>query len=469
MTASPPTTGPRAAGDLAGASAPTAPATGATPGVATSSSGAGRSFALWVGGIAGVGLAIRLLNVFWWRPTTDRPGYLGYRLWGDAFYYHHQANTLADGKFFINPVLYVFDGVEKASAGHPPLYTLYLSFWSAFGIDSVTAHRVISGLLGVATIVVVAYLGRRLVRPTVGLIAGTIVAVYPFMWINDGMVMSESLVVLMAALVLSAAYAFAAKPDGRSALLLGLACAGGALTRSELLLLLPLLVVPLAFLARQLAWRRRIALAAIGCGITVAALAPWIAVNLARFNDPVFLSTGIGQTLQAGSCRKVFYGELTGYYWPCYTAPPSANRLDESERDAILRDHALDYLDAHRDRIPVVAAARVGRLWGVYAPSNTTYMDWWFEGRGRAPSWISLFCYYAMIPFAIVGIVVMRRRKLTLVPIAALALVVTLAAATTFGITRYRAPFEVALVLVAAIGIDAAWSAWRARRLPSPS
>jgi hypothetical protein len=74
-----------------------------------------------------------------------------------------------------------------------------------------------------------------------------------------------------------------------------------------------------------------------------------------------------------------------------------------------------------------------------------------------------------MIPFAIVGIVAMRRRKLTLVPIAALAIIVTLAAATTFGITRYRAPFEVALVLLAAIGIDAVWSAWRSRRRPTPA
>ena len=61
------------------------------------------SFALWLGGAAGLGLLIRLMNVFWWRPTTDRPGYLGYRLWGDAFYYHHQANALADGQVLHQP------------------------------------------------------------------------------------------------------------------------------------------------------------------------------------------------------------------------------------------------------------------------------------------------------------------------------------------------------------------------------
>ena len=223
-----------------------------------------RSFGVWLAGAAGLGLVIRLMNVFWWRPTTDQPGYHGYRLWGDAFYYHYQANALADGKFFINPVKYVFDGVEVASAGHPPLYTIYLSLWSLVGIDSVTAHRVVSGLLGVATIIVVGLLGRRVAGAAVGLVAATIVAVYPFMWINDGMVMSESLAVLMAALVLAASYSFVKTPRPRQAILLGLACAGSALTRSEMLLLLPLLLVPLAFLARSRPWKQRIGLAVGG-------------------------------------------------------------------------------------------------------------------------------------------------------------------------------------------------------------
>src|SRR5436190_20772288 len=85
--------------EIADAHDPRAPAPGA------------RSFVIWLAGIAGVGLTIRLMNVLWWRPTTDRIGFHGYRLWGDAFYYHYQANALADGKFFINGVRYARDGV----------------------------------------------------------------------------------------------------------------------------------------------------------------------------------------------------------------------------------------------------------------------------------------------------------------------------------------------------------------------
>src|SRR3990170_6591085 len=69
-----------------------------------------RSFAIWLGGIAGLGLVIRCLNVLWWRETTDRVGFTGYRPWGDAWYYHHQANALAKGFFYIDPVAWHFFG-----------------------------------------------------------------------------------------------------------------------------------------------------------------------------------------------------------------------------------------------------------------------------------------------------------------------------------------------------------------------
>ena len=119
--------------------------------------------------------------------------------------------------------------------------------------------------------------------------------------------------------------------------------------------------------------------------------------------------------------------------------------------------------------MPLVVAARVGRIWGVFKPGQTTAFDWWIEGRGRVPSWISLLDYYAMVPFAIGGLVVMRRRRITILPVVIPIVIATFAAATTFGITRYRAPAEVGIVLAAALGGHAAWVALRRRRrAPEP-
>jgi hypothetical protein len=128
----------------------------------------------------------------------------------------------------------------------------------------------------------------------------------------------------------------------------------------------------------------------------------------------------------------------------------------ESQRDVVPRKQAVAYIKSHKRRLPLVVAARVGRLWGLFKPGQTTALDWWLEGRGRAPSWIGLFAYYALLPFAIGGLVVMRRRKVPILPLLAIAAIATFAAALTFGVTRYRAPAEVALVLAAAMGIVAA-------------
>ncbi len=446
------------------AAEPTAPAAAAPGADRTPDTGwSARHFAAALGGAALVGLVVRLMNVYWWRPTTDRPGYLGYRLWGDAFYYHHQANALADGKWFINPIRYVMEnGVEVPSAGHPPLYSTYLAMWSLVGIDGVTAHRVASSLLGVAAIVVVGLVGKRIAGAAVGLIAAAVVAIYPFMWINDGMLMSESLVVLVAALVLLTAYDFVRTPDVRHAVWLGLACGAGALTRTEMVLLFPLLVLPLALLARSRSTGTRVKLVVVAGLVGALSILPWVTFNMVRFEEPVLLSTGIGNTLAYGSCDETYYGRLIGYYHTCFTGP-YPDDVDESQRDQAPRDYALDYIEDHIERVPLVVAARVGRIWGVFKPGQTTAFDWWIEGRGRVPSWISLFAYYALVPFAIGGMVVLHRRRITILPILVPIVIATFAAATTFGITRYRAPAEVGIVLAAAVGIHAAWTALRRR------
>jgi NO-binding membrane sensor protein with MHYT domain len=59
--------------------------------------------------------------------------------------------------------------------------------------------------------------------------------------------------------------------------------------------------------------------------------------------------------------------------------------------------------------------------------------------------------------------VVMRRRRIPIFPLLAIALTATVAAAATFGVTRYRAPAEVPLVVAAAIGMAVAWTHWRGR------
>jgi len=349
------------------------------------------------------------------------------------------------------------------------MYTSYLALWSLLGLDGVTAHRLASSVLGTATIVLVGLLARRLAGNAAGLIAATITALYPGMWINDGMLLSETMSIFMTAVALTAIYAFWRSPTVRSAALAGLACGFTALSRTELTLLFPLVLIPLALLVRNADWRRRVRLAVVACVVGGLVLGPWVLFNLFRFEETTTLSSGTFAVVSAGSCDEVWYGRLIGYYANCFQGPWPPAGLDESQRDAEPRRQAIEYTKDHIERLPLVVGARIGRLWGLFKPGQTTALDWWIEGRGRAASWVGLFMYYALVPFGIYGMVLMRRRRIPILPMLAIIVASTLAAAVTFGVTRYRAPSEVVIVSTAAIGIAACWARWRGRSARAPT
>jgi hypothetical protein len=102
-------------------------------------------------------------------------------------------------------------------------------------------------------------------------------------------------------------------------------------------------------------------------------------------------------------------------------------------------------------------------MWDLYAPFQNVELNDHVEGRGYYPSLIGLWYFWLLLPPAIYGAIVLRRRGTPLSPLLGLAVAVTLTAALTFGVTRYRVPAEVSLVILAAVGLDAAISRWRAR------
>lgn len=426
---------------------------------------------------------MRLANVLWWRPSTDQVGDGG-TLSGDAFFYHWQANALADGHGFIDPGAWRYLGTFTPSAAHPPGYSSYLGIWSFLGVDSITGHRLASSLLGIATVVVIGLVARRLAGDRAGLLAAGLAAVYPMLWINDGMLLSESLAVLSTTLFLWAAYRFRDRPGYGAAALLGATIGLAALSRTEVVLLFPTVAVPFALLVKERAWRDRLLMAATCCVVGGLVVAPWVLHNLTRFDEPVTMTSGTGAALSAGACDEVWQGDLVGYYAPCFQEPfPGASEdlvarlesdpesyalrieyaesVDESERDVPAAEAARAYYRDHQGELPKVLAARIARVWGVWPDvPQTIDLDADVENRGRVASWAGQVAYWALLPLGAVGLVAMWRRRQSVLPVLALAGVVTFAAIITFGVTRYRATFEPALVLVAAVGIEALLRRW---------
>ena len=132
------------------------------------------------------------------------------------------------------------------------------------------------------------------------------------MWVYDGLLLSESIAILCASALILCAYRFRHSPSLGRLLWLGLWCGLATLARSELALAVPLLLFPLALLARQTTWRQRVTwlvAAAVLAGVVVA---PWVLYNRSRFREPVMLSTNFGRTMAAAKCHGGYYGEFLG-------------------------------------------------------------------------------------------------------------------------------------------------------------
>jgi hypothetical protein len=186
----------------------------------------------------------------------------------------------------------------------------------------------------------------------------------------------------------------------------------------------------------------------------VLVVSPWVFYNLSRFNHPVTISTGFGTTLGQANCDEAYYGPLIGYYsLRCLPDIPKGPKLDQSDDELFVRKKALDYVDSHRRRIPLVLLARLGRTFNVFHVAQGVDVDF-YEGRPYWGSDLALAFFYPTMALAVYGAVLCRRRRIPITPLVAPLVMVTLAALLTFGQTRYRAPAEGAICLLAAVGID---------------
>ncbi|MCX7619579.1 MAG: glycosyltransferase family 39 protein [Acidimicrobiales bacterium] len=437
---------------------------------------------------AAIGLVIRLFAVTSWYPSCPSPKVFGEKPpegcfqnynWGDAFYFTTQAKLLAEGHGFINSPSWFLHNTKNPAipeylpgAGHPPLYTVVLAVLYKAGIDNPGDQRIVFpfvGAIGVLLVGAAAWqvAGRR--GPVVGPIAAFIAATYPMMWINDFRYLSESIYIPIVALLVMAMYRFARQPSVASAALAGAMFGLAGLTRGEGFFILAFTVPFLLWRMKDRPWKERVALGTVVVGVMGALMAPWVLYNLSRFEEPVFVTSGTGMVLLHGSCDQAFYGDAVGYYsFTCADVLKSYdNRLliyYEEHADVVAREFAIDYLKENFWRLPVVVLARIGRMWDLYAPFQNVSFNDQLEGRGYYPSLIGLWYYWLLIPLAVYGAVVLHRRGTPLSPLLGIAAAVTLTAALSFGVTRYRVPAEVSLVILAAIGVDAAVARWRGSR-----
>ncbi len=413
--------------------------------------------ATWFWPGLGIIVAIGLAWRFFYVAVIGTPDGTG----GDPFYYHAQANLLADGHGFADPFAWqTLHSLIQPTAQHPPLYSIALSIVSWFGGQSYMAHKLASCVIGAGTVLVIGLIGRRLGGPRVGLIAAVIAAAYPNFWLVDGLVLSEDMFALMIGLTILAAYRFRDKPSVASALLLGGGIALATLVRGEAVMLGVFLAVPLILLTKDLTWSRRFLLLVLAGVATVVVISPWVIRNMTTFKEPVVLSTNSYGVLAVSNCDETYHGQLIGFWY--YNCDPGS-KGDESQRAIASKDRGVRYMRDHAARVPAVLAARLGRVWELYRPwENAAFTQ--FEGRPLWGARAGLVSYWVLGVLTIPGFFLVHRRGLSLIPLLSQLVLVTAIALFAYGSVRFRLPAEVVIASVSALTLDTAYDWFKDRR-----
>jgi len=404
-------------------------------------------------------------------------------LQGDELFYNAEANYIATGHGFNEPYGARFDpgAKHRPAADHPPLTVLVLTpvAWLSDHPplswvineplhDHVREDRYTMVVLGTALVALVGLLGRRLGGDTVGLVAAAIAAVAPNLWVNDGLVMSETVTGLMVVGAMLCAFRLKDRPTFWRAAALGALCGLAALARIEFAMFVVLLAIVVPCTMRK-PWRERGALALVAVVTAILVVAPWVGFNLARFKDPTLISTNDGITLAGANCDATYHGGGIGL-WTLGACTGSLDQPgDQSQVSSYYRHRGLEYIKHHASRLPVVMLARVGRTWSLFRPSDMVSFNAG-EDRERWVTRLGLYAYYPTLLFAIGGAVVLwrRRARVALWIVATPMIVVTIGAIITYGQTRFRAAAEPSLALLAAVGIVALAVHLRSTKEASP-
>jgi hypothetical protein len=391
-----------------------------------------RRFGLSLAAIVAIGVTVRALQTLLVAPWPPN-------LFLDEAYYSTLAHLIASGEGFVRPAEFYRDHVSVPTAERAPLFPALVAGLYKLGLSGGDG-RLLGLLTGGATITGLGLLGRRLAGPRAGLLAAGVAALYPILIAADGSMMTESTFGAFAAFSMLAAYRLLEAPGAGRAAVLGVLLGLGALARAEALLMLPLLLLPVL--------RRPAGLKAalVTCVAFAVIVAPWTIRNWSAFDRPVLIATEGGETLAGANCDPAYYGSETGtWVYSCLSFNGRGNEAAELDKAG---HKGVRYARDHLGRLPVVIAARLARTWGLWKPFAVP------EGRRAWVQRIGVGVYFLLIPLAIYGVVLLRRRRVPLLIVLTPFITVSLIVVLAYGQIRLRHSAELSLVVLAAVALD---------------
>jgi 4-amino-4-deoxy-L-arabinose transferase-like glycosyltransferase len=343
-------------------------------------------------------------------------------------------NLLHDGSLsFVDPRFQ-----QTVYAYRTPGYPVFIAILGG----SPLAIRLAQAIIDASTVLAIYLLARQLsANNNVGLLAGFLVAMNPFLIYFCGLLLSETLFTALLAwgllllvrrrIILGSAIFFAAVLVRPSALVLTPLLAGVAALN-------PIGMQPYSFIA---ALRRPLIGVITVSSVIFIGLLPWAARNHQLLDNWIWTTTNSGVTMYDG-----FNPAATGASDQRFLAEmPELRSMNEVQRSQYLSRSARSWITDHWRQLPSLTLNKIARTWSPIPLSK--------EFSRPAYRWISAL--YA-IPFdllLIIGLIsptLTRRAKVTLLMPA---IYFTLVHAMSIGSLRYRVPVEPELAILTAVGV----------------
>ena len=347
------------------------------------------------------------------------------------------------------------------TAFRPPGFPLALAaVYEISGTDSDEARwragRILEVLLGVIAVALIMLIARRVWGVTAGLLSGAIAAAYPPLLLVGSSLLAESLYIpLVLGAVLAALIHRDSRRPWRWAIVSGLLAGLAALTRSNgVVVLLPLAVLVWTMRPR-FSWRAARAPVVLLAAAALT-LVPWTVRNAHTLDAFVPVSTQGGFAL-AGTFNDVARADsrYPGLWVPPDRVPALRDLYDRDVSEAALsgrlRERATDYISDHPDYLVTVALRNTARLLNLDGPGLERYLAG-FEAYPRRLAEVSVYAFWLLAAVAVCGAFTRAARRPP-VWFWVLPTLMALSSILFLGVTRYRAPADPFVVMLAALAL----------------
>ncbi|HLI70776.1 MAG TPA: glycosyltransferase family 39 protein [Ktedonobacteraceae bacterium] len=306
---------------------------------------------------------------------------------------------------------------------------------------------------------------RDLFNKRIGLVAGLIACIYPALYIYDGWMYTESLFTFLLTATCYCVFCIQRDEGKRRSLwvLCGVLLALLSLTRPNGIIVIALVLLWTIFLVwRKLLRKRVLVNVALATLVACLLIAPWTLRNYLVSHSFVPVATGDGTVLLGAYNDQVLTRQqnLGGWINPLQTDPAvlkpfplyTCNAVCEVTREDVSKDAAIQWMKSHLNAMPELMLYHLRNFWTPYTREADFPME-------RFSSLLASQVVRAMsetfpIPImllAALGLVVTLRRFWRELFFAYLVILITLSEALVYyGSSRFRAPIEPLLILLAA-------------------